>query len=268
MDKKMTFYLLQALLQNAYTLYRNFCPEEKKKTHLQFQLEAVDALLKFDPNNWYDDPSTPIRSDEKLPETARFWSPSKAKDSPFRRRRTFGNSQTVAPNIPINDRSEVRAAGRESVEDIPVSTPAVSVEEMIADDVASAGETIERVLEIPKDNLAEVRLDISDIRIEANIHNGVNDSEINENVTEGVAVEELVVEGVVAEGVTAERLEYEMDNLVEVRLNTEIAEDGSVEFHSNLNRSEAATETTEAREFSAINRDEVYHLQKKSENLE
>ena len=67
---KMSFYLLQAMLQNAYTLYSKHSPEPEKKrlSHLKFQMKAVEALIDFDPNNWYDDLSTPIKSDEKLPE--------------------------------------------------------------------------------------------------------------------------------------------------------------------------------------------------------
>ena len=51
-SKKMTFYLLQMALQNAYALYTKYTRDVRKLSHLQFQMVAIDALVYFDIDEW------------------------------------------------------------------------------------------------------------------------------------------------------------------------------------------------------------------------
>ena len=98
---KMTLYLLQAMLQNAYTLYRQFSTDKKKLTHLQFQILAAETLINFDPANWPNDLTTTIKPDDKLPEAERLWSPSKVKESPIPRRVRPTGAQMMGVNRPL-----------------------------------------------------------------------------------------------------------------------------------------------------------------------
>ena len=51
-SKKMTFYLIQMAMQNAYALYMKYTTDTKKLTHLQFQMMAIEALVYFDVDEW------------------------------------------------------------------------------------------------------------------------------------------------------------------------------------------------------------------------
>ena len=81
-SSKMIFYLIQSLLLNAYILYKAQSNDAKKLTHLQFLEVAFKSLLDYDPATWPSNPNIQIKSDDKLPESSRQWSPSKVKESP------------------------------------------------------------------------------------------------------------------------------------------------------------------------------------------
>ena len=100
---KMNLYLLQAMLQNAHTLYRQFSTDEKKLklSHLEFQLVAAECLIDFDPNCWLDDPSATITPNEKLPESERLWSPSKVKDLPIARHARCADAHLLPADLNI-----------------------------------------------------------------------------------------------------------------------------------------------------------------------
>lgn len=114
---KMIFYLLQALLQNAFTLYNKFSKDTKKYTHLEFQMVAMRAFIEFDPEKWTENPNIVLKPTEKLPEASRLFSPSKVKQLPVSRRRngipiTAHNTTTLTvprygpeppTSIPVHD---------------------------------------------------------------------------------------------------------------------------------------------------------------------
>ena len=120
---KMNLYLLQAMLQNAHTLYRQFSTDEKKfkLSHLEFQLVAAECLIDFDPNCWLDDPSATLTPNEKLPESERLWSPSKVKDLPIpRHARCADVAHLLPPDLNIMEDIPMCDLDLDST---PVSTP-------------------------------------------------------------------------------------------------------------------------------------------------
>ena len=101
---KMNLYLLQAMLQNAFTLYLKFTTEKVKLTHLQFQMVAVELLVDFKPETYPDDHSgITIKPSDKLPESERLWSPSKVKNPvvPKRARRAAVLRPVATVSVPV-----------------------------------------------------------------------------------------------------------------------------------------------------------------------
>ena len=79
--KKMTFYLLEMAIFNAFALHKKFTPDDKKLSLLQFHKLIIDALIDFAPEQW------PLQNDNII----------HAADTP-----THSTSTDVTPASPSN----------------------------------------------------------------------------------------------------------------------------------------------------------------------
>ena len=117
--KKVSMYLIQLAIQNAYTLYRSYAPVERKMSLLDFMTMTANKLLHFDEEEW---PATGVNIPraEDLPPEERL---DRLPPTP----RGLGRTPTSARRPPMDEEEDEEAL----VDDpgLPSAAPSVSTQD-------------------------------------------------------------------------------------------------------------------------------------------